>query len=127
MVCFQSQEFLCYVRAWIMWVTRVAIARASQSRSLAEQIVQRRFRTSNFSIVLSYESARLRLEVITEVRLVLLAHLLRRRLLAMLGIRSVVLDAHLAYMQFGVASLAHVKAPQRQTQRRKRSAAAPAD
>jgi hypothetical protein len=105
----------------------VATAPASQSRSLAEQIIQRRLRPSNLSVVLSYESAGLRLEVITEVRLILLAHLLRRRLLAMLGIRGVVLDAHFAYMQFGIAGLAHVKTPERQTQGRQRSAAAPAD
>jgi hypothetical protein len=110
-----------------MSVTRVPIACSSQYRSLPEQIIQRRLRTSHLSVVFSYESASLRLEVITEVRLILLAHLLRRWLLAMLGIRSVVLHAHLAYMQFGIAGLAHIKAPQRQTQRRKRSAAAPAD
>jgi hypothetical protein len=68
-----------------------------------------------------------RLEVIAKISLVLVSNLFGGRFLAVLRIRRIVLDAHLAYMQFGVAGLANLKAAQRQTKRRERRTAAPAD
>jgi len=65
--------------------------------------------------------------MIAEVRLLLVAHLLGRRLLAMLGLGGVVLDAHLADVELGVAGLAHIEAAKGEAESRERSAAAPAD
>src|SRR5882757_10315090 len=95
--------------------------------SLAKQIVQRRLRTQKFASVLCDIGSSLRLEVIAEICLIFFPHLLRRRLLAMLGIAHVVLDTHLANVQLSVARLTNVEPPQRQTQRRQRCSATPTD
>src|ERR1700690_53852 len=84
-----------------------ALATTFIPASFLEQIVQRRLRPRQLRPVLRYVSPRLRLEVIAKIRLILLAHLLRRRLLAMLGIRRVVLNAHLAHVQLRITRLAN--------------------
>jgi hypothetical protein len=112
----------CYrVTAWRSSAT------GTRRQLLLEQIVQRRLRPRKRRHVLRDEGASLRLEVIAKIRLVLFAHLLRRGLLAMLRIRGVVLNAHLADVQLRVARLTDVEPPQRQTQLREGRAAAPAD
>src|SRR5580692_1492296 len=95
--------------------------------SLLEQIVQRRLRPRQLRPILRYVSSRLRLEVITEIRLILLAHLLRRGLLAMLRIRRVVLNAHLAHVQLRITRLANIEPSQRQAEGGERRSAAPTD
>ena len=83
--------------------------------------------TSKLRGILRHIGASLGLEVIAKIRLVLFPHLLRRGLLAMLGIRRVVLNAHLANVQLRITRLAHIEAPKRQTEVSKRCAAAPTD
>ena len=90
-----------------------------------EQIVERRLRPRQLRTVLRDISPRLRLEVIAKIRLILFAHLLRSGLLAMLRIRRVVLNAHLAHMQLRITRLADVEPSERQTERGERRAAAP--
>lgn len=75
----------------------------ADGRLLAKEIVQGGLRAFDRGGILGDIGSRLRLEVIAEIRLVLFPNFFRGRLLAMLGIRGVVLDAHLADMQFGVA------------------------
>jgi hypothetical protein len=87
----------------------VLIQRFGIEGLFAEEIVERRLRTLDRSGILGHVGPRLRLEVIAEIRLVLLPNLLRGGLLAMLRIRGVVLDAHLAHVELGVAGLAGVK------------------
>jgi hypothetical protein len=82
--------------------------------SLTEKIVQRRLGAGEFRRVLGNVGSRLRFEVVAEIRFVLLAHLLRDRLLAMLGIADVVLDAEFADVELGIARLADVEPAQRQ-------------
>jgi len=94
---------------------------------LLEQIVERRLRPRQFRSILRDIGTRLRLEVIAKIRLVLFAHLLRRGLLAMLRIRRVVLNAHLAHVQFRITRLADVEPSERQTERGERRAATPTD
>jgi hypothetical protein len=65
--------------------------------------------------------------VIAKIGLILFSNLLGRGLLAMLGIRGVVLHAHFADMQLRVAGLANVEAAQWQAKRAERCTAAPAD
>jgi hypothetical protein len=55
-----------------------------------------------------------RLEVVAEVRGVLVALLFGGGLLTMLGVAHVVFDAQLADVQFGIAGVADVEAAQRQ-------------
>ena len=95
--------------------------------SLLEKLIQRRFPTRDLVGIARCICASLRLEVITEIRLVFLANFLRRRLLAVLRIRRIVFNAHLADMQLRVARLARIQPPQRQTKRRQRPAATPAN
>src|SRR6266404_7021673 len=92
---------------------------------LLEQIVERRLRPRQLRTVLRDIGPRLGLEVIAKIRLILFAHLLRRGLLAMLGIRRVVLNAHLAHMQLRITRLTDVEPSERQTERGERRAAAP--
>src|ERR1700733_1595909 len=66
------------------------------------------------------------LQLVTEIGLVLLAHLLGGRLLAVLCFRGVVLHAHLADVELGVARLAHVETAKRKAQRGEGDTAAPA-
>jgi hypothetical protein len=94
---------------------------------LLEQIVERRLRPRQLRTVLRDIGPRLGLEVIAKIRLILFAHLLRRGLLAMLRIRRVVLNAHLAHMQLRVTRLADVQSTERQTERGERGAATPTD
>jgi hypothetical protein len=94
---------------------------------LLEQIVERRLHSRQLGDVLCDVGPRLRFEVIAEIRFILFADLLRRRLLAMFGIRRVVLNAHLAHVQLRIARLAHIEPTKRQAQFRERCAAAPAD
>ncbi len=54
-------------------------------------------------------------EMVTEVRLPLLANFLRRRLLAMLGVAHVILNAHFTNMQLDVAAFARIKSAERET------------
>ena len=84
--------------------------------SLTEQVVERRLGALNLGSVFCDVGAGLGFEVVAKVGLVLLSHFLRRRLLAMLGVRSVVLDAHFTDVEFGVACLADIETPQRQAQ-----------
>jgi hypothetical protein len=94
---------------------------------LSKQIIQRGFRALDLRRVLGNVGASLGLEEITEIRLVFLADLLGGRLLAMLRVRRVVFDAHLANVDFGVARLAHVQSAKRQAQSGQRGSATPAD
>src|SRR5258708_30094129 len=94
---------------------------------LLEQIVERRLRSRELRTILRDIGTRLRLEVIAKIRLVLFAHLLRRGLFAMLRIRRVVLNAHLAYVQLRITGLADVQPSERQTERGERRAATPTD
>jgi hypothetical protein len=91
-----------------------------------KQIVEGGLGLLDFSSVLRNISPFLGLKVVTEICLILLAHLLRRRLLTVLCLGSVVLDAQLADVELGVARLAHVETAKREAQRGKRDAAAPA-
>jgi hypothetical protein len=93
---------------------------------LAKEIVEGRLGLLDFGDVLRDISTFLGLEVITEIGLVLLAHLLGGRLLAVLSLRGVVLHAHLADVELGVARLAYVETAKREAQRREGDAAAPA-
>ena len=77
--------------------------------SLAKQIVQRRLGAGHFGRIFGDVGTLLWLEEIAEIRLVLLAHFLRGRLLAMLGVADVVLDAEFADVEFGIACLAHIE------------------
>src|SRR6266403_2780879 len=92
---------------------------------LLEQIVERRLRPRQLRTVLRDIGPGLWLEVIAKIRLILFAHLLRRGLLAMLRIRRVVLNAHLAHMQLRITRLADVQPSERQTERGERRAATP--
>lgn len=91
-----------------------------------EQVVECGFRALNLIHVLRHVGRRLRPEVIAEIRLVFSTLLFRRGLLAVLGITHVVLDAHLAHVQFGAAFLADIETTQGQAEHRQRFAAAPA-
>jgi hypothetical protein len=93
---------------------------------LAKEVVEGRLGLLDFGDVLRDISTFLGLEVITEIGLVLLAHLLGGRLLAVLCFRGVVLHAHLADVELGVARLAHVETAKRKAQRGEGDAAAPA-
>ena len=99
----------------------------SPCRLFAKKIVQGRLRTLDRSGVLGDVGPSLRLKVIAEIRLVFLADFFCGRLLAVLRVRGVVLDAHLAHVEFGVARLADVEATQREAQGGQGGAAAPAD
>ena len=92
---------------------------------LSEKVIERGFRPDQLPLVLRYVSARLRFEMVAEIRLVLLALLFRGRLLAMLRVAHVVLHAHLAHMQFRIAGLADIQAPQGKAQCRQGCATAP--
>jgi hypothetical protein len=87
----------------------VLIQRYGIEGLFAEKIVERGLRTLDRSGILGHIGPSLRLEVIAEIRLVLLPNLLRGGLFAMLRIRGVVLDAHLAHVELGVAGLAGIK------------------
>lgn len=89
---------------------------AAPCQLFAKEIVQGGLRTLDRGGVLGDVSPGLRLEVIAEIRLVLLSDFFRGRLLAVLGVGGVVLDAHLAHVQFSVARLADVEATQREAQ-----------
>jgi len=67
------------------------------------------------------------LEVIAKICLVLFAYFFGSRFLAVLGIRRVVLDAHFAHVQLGIAGLADFETAQGQAERSERGAAAPAN
>jgi hypothetical protein len=54
--------------------------------------------------------------VIAKIRFVFLPHFFSRGFLAMFRIRHIVLDAHLAHVQLGVACLARIEATKRQTE-----------
>jgi hypothetical protein len=95
--------------------------------SLLEQIVERRLRPRQLRTILRDIGPLLGLEVIAEIRLVLFAHLLRRGLFAMLRVRRIVLNAHLAHVQLRITRLADVEPSERQTERGERRAAAPTD
>src|ERR1700694_3868584 len=95
--------------------------------SLPKQIVERRLRARELGGVLRDVGAFFRLEVIAEIRLILFAHFLRRRLLAMLRIGRVVLNAHLAHVQLRVTRLTNIEPSERQTERGERSAAPPTE
>src|ERR1700722_5560498 len=101
--------------------------RRSSPPLFLKQIIERRFRPRKLRSVLRHIRASLGLEVIAEIRLVLFPHLFRCRLLAMLRIRRVVLNTHLADMQLRIACLADVESAERQTEFGERGAAAPAD
>jgi hypothetical protein len=92
-----------------------------------EEILQRRLHTREFGYVFCDVGALPRLEVVAKIRLVLFSHLLRRRLPAMLRIRGVVLNAHLANVQLRIARLADLETTERQCKRGQRPAATPAD
>src|SRR5665213_459542 len=102
-------------------------AASNEFASFLEQIIQCRLRPRSFTTIFRHIGPRLRLEVIAKVGLILFAHLLRRGFLAVVRIPHVVFHAHLANMQLRIAGLAHIETAQRQTQRRERSAATPAD
>jgi hypothetical protein len=87
-----------------------------QSRLLLEKLIQGGFGSLNFGSILCDVSTGLRFEVVAKISLVLLPYFFGRRLLAMFRIADVVLDAHLAHMQFRVARLAHIETPQWQAQ-----------
>ena len=87
---------------------------AAPGRLFTKEIVQRRLRPLDRSGVLGDVGPSLRLKVIAEIRLVFLADLFCGRRLAVLRVRGVVLDAHLAHMKFGVSCLADVEATQRE-------------
>jgi len=63
--------------------------------------------------------------VIAKICLVLLAHFFGRRFLAVLGVRRVVLDAHFADVQLGIAGFTDFETTQGQAERRERGATAP--
>lgn len=65
--------------------------------------------------------------MIAEVSGLLIADLLSGRLTAVLCVTGVVIHAELTNVQFRIAGLAHVKAPQREAQVAQRGAAIPAD
>ena len=109
-------------------VTRAGDRARTRARPLLlEQIVERRLRPRQFRTVFRDIGPRLGLEVIAKIRLILFAHLLRRGLLAMLRIRRVVLNAHLAHMQLRITRLADVQSSERQTERGERRPATPTD
>ena len=105
----------------------VLIQRFGIEGLFAEEIVERRLRTLDRSGILGHVGPRLRLEVIAEIRLVLFSDFFCGGFLAVLGIRRVVLHAHLADMEFGIARLADVEATQREAQGGQGGAAVPAD
>jgi hypothetical protein len=84
---------------------------------LLEERIQRRLGLGDLVDILGHECIRLRLEMITEVRLGLAANLLRRRLPTVLGLRCVVFDAHTADVQLRITGLADIQAPKREAQR----------
>jgi hypothetical protein len=92
-----------------------------------EQVVERRLGSQKFRRILRDVGPGLWLEVIAKIRLILFAHLLCCRLLAMFCVRRVVLHAHLADVQLSVARLADIQTTERQAKRGQRCAAAPAD
>jgi len=96
-------------------------------RLFAKQIVQCGPCALNFVRVLRNVGTRLRSKVIAKVCLILFAHFLGSRFLAMFRVAHIVLDAHFANVQLRPAFLAGIKAAQRQTQQRERFAAAPAN
>jgi hypothetical protein len=65
--------------------------------------------------------------VIAKICLVLFAHFFGGRFLAVLGKRRVVLHAHFAHVQLGIAGLADFETAQGQTERSERGATAPAN
>jgi hypothetical protein len=83
-----------------------------QKRLLLEKRIKRRLRALNFRGVLGYIGASLRLEVIAEIRLILLAHFFRDRFTAMLRIARVIFDAHLAHVEFGATGFANIQSAQ---------------
>jgi|SRR5450631_2579360 len=95
--------------------------------SLTKEIVQRGLGAGEFSRVFGDVGAWPWFEVVAEIRLILLAHFLRGRLLAVLGIAHVVLDAKFTNVQLGIARLADLEPPQRQTQGSERCSTAPTD
>jgi hypothetical protein len=92
------------------------IAFLKRARLFLEKVIQGGFGSLNFGSILCDVSTCLRFEVVAKVSLVFLPYLFGRRLLAMFRIADVVLDAHLAHVQFRVARLAHIEAPQWQAQ-----------
>ena len=86
-------------------------------RLLLEQVVERRLSSQKSRRILRDVGPCFWLEVIAKISLILFAHLLRRRLLAMLCVRRVVLHAHLADVQFSVARLADIQTTKRQAKR----------
>jgi hypothetical protein len=93
---------------------------------LAKEIVEGRLGLLDCGDVFRDISTFLGLEVVTEIGLILLAHLFGRRLFAVLCLRGVVLHAHLADVELSVARLAHVEPAKRKAQRGEGDAAAPA-
>ena len=87
----------------------------SGGRSLFKEIVERRLHSRELGGVLRHVGACLGFEVIAEVCLILFAHFLRRGLFAVLGVRGVVLNAHLAHVQLGVTRLAYLEPTKRQS------------
>jgi hypothetical protein len=79
--------------------------------SLAKQRVQSGFRSLQLGTIFGDIGADFRLEVITKISFVFLAHLFRSRLLTVLRVGSVVLDTHFANVKFSVARFARVKPP----------------
>jgi len=99
----------------------------SAGDSLLEQSVQGGLGAVDFGAVLWGMGARLRLEVIAEVRLFFVADFLGGRLPTVLRIRRVVVDAQAADVQLHIAGLADVEAAQWQGQCGEGLAAFPAD
>jgi hypothetical protein len=105
-------EAVCAIRTSIVLIVWLQ----PPGRLFAKKIVQGRLRPLDRCGVLGDVGPSLRLKVIAEIRLVFLANFFCGRLLAVLRVRGVVLDAHLAHVEFGVARLANVEATQRETQ-----------
>ena len=84
--------------------------------SFPKKIVERRLRLLYFRGVFRYVSALFGLEVIAEIGFVFLANLFGGRLLAMLRLRRVVLDAYLADVKLGITRLANVESPEGEAQ-----------
>lgn len=82
-----------------------------------EQVVKRRLSSQKFRRILRDIGPGFWLEVVAKISLILSAHLLRCRLLAMLCIRCVVFHAHLADVQLSVARLADIETTKRQAER----------
>jgi hypothetical protein len=87
----------------------------SKCRGLfAKEIIERGLRLLQFAGVLRDESAGFRAKVIAEIRLVLLPNFLGRGFLAVLRVAHVILDAHFANVEFGIAGFTDIEAAQRQ-------------